>query len=100
MKKEGNAKQIEYIKKEFNFSKRALEIAKKNLTKDKAKLEKAREFVEMAESYLSDSMYFFKQKDYLRAIAAIYYAHAWLDAGARLEFWKIKGKNKKYFSID
>lgn len=95
--KKGNT---EYIKKEFNFSKRALTIAKKNLTKNKTKLEKAREFVEMAETYLNDSMYFFKQKDYLRAIAAIYYGHAWLDAGARLGFWKLKGREKKYFSVD
>ncbi len=85
-----------YIRKEYNFSYKALKIAKKRIKKK----EKAREFLEMAESYLKDSLYFLNKKDYFRAIACIYYAHAWLDAGARLGFWKPNKKEKKYFSID
>lgn len=92
-----NKKIIKYIEKEYNFSLKALKIAKKRAINKK---EKAKEFLEMADAYLKDSLYFLEKKDYIRAIAAIYYSHAWLDAGARLGFWKPKGKEKKYFSID
>lgn len=95
-----NQKIIKYIKKEYNFSFKALKIAKKRITKNKKKIRKAQEFLEMANAYLKDSLYFLEKKDYIRAIAAIYYGHAWLDAGARLGLWKIKGKEKKYFSVD
>lgn len=78
----------------------ALKIAEKRMTKDKEKVEKAKEFLLMAKSYLDDSMYFFKLKDNIRAIAAIYYAHAWLDAGVRLGFWKPKAREKRFFSVD
>ncbi len=95
-----NKEEIDYIKKEYRFSNKALKIVKKSLAKEKPKNENAKQFFEMAEAYLNDALYFLKNKDYLRAIAAIYYGHAWLDAGARLGFWKIKGKNKRYFSMD
>jgi len=93
-------KELSYIKKEYNFSCNALKIAEKNLTKDKTKAEKANEFLEMARAYLKDSIHFLDKKDYLRAIAAVYYGHAWLDAGARLGFWLLKAKDKKWFSVD
>jgi hypothetical protein len=86
----------EYIRKEFEFSNKALQIANKKAVEKK----EAKEFLEMASAYLNDSLHFLKQKDYIRAIAAIYYAHAWLDAGARLGFWKLTKKEKRYFSID
>jgi len=91
---------VKYIKKEYEFSSNALKIAEKRITKAKQKKAKAKEFLEMAKSYLQDSLHFLKKKDYIRAIAAIYYGHAWLDAGARLGFWKPKGKEKKFFSMD
>ena len=91
-----DAKVERYIKKEFEFSKKALEIAKKRAIEKKH----AKEFLEMADGYLNDSLHFLKNKDYIRAIAAIYYAHGWLDAGARLGFWKLAKKEKKYFSVD
>lgn len=91
---------VNHIKKQYRFSESALKIAEKRITKAKMKKQKAKEFLQMATSYLYDSLYFLKKKEYIRAIASIYYAHAWLDAGARLGFWKPKGKEKKFFSID
>jgi hypothetical protein len=85
-----------YVRKEYGFSFRALKIAKKKAKK----IKRAREFLEMAEAYLNDSLYFLNKKDYIRAIACIYYAHAWLDAAARLGFLNLNRKEKKYFSVD
>ena len=102
MKKE---KEIEkYVKKEYKFSYKAYKIAEKRIAEkkieNKKEFEKAKEFLEMAKAYLDDSLHFLNKKDYIRAIACIYYAHAWLDAGARLGFWKPNKKEKKYFSVD
>lgn len=44
----------------------------------------AEEVVEMAEAYLSDARHFAEDGDLVRALSAVYYAHAWLDAGVRV----------------
>src|SRR3989338_4086536 len=43
----------------------------------------AEDFIGMADDYFRDAKYFEKQKDFLTALAAFSYAHAWLDAGVR-----------------
>lgn len=47
------------------------------------------DFLSMARNYLSDSRHFAKKGDLLTALAAASYAHAWLDAGARLGLFKV-----------
>lgn len=42
------------------------------------------DFLAMARAYLSDARHFEKQGDLDRALAAVSYAHGWLDAGVRL----------------
>ena len=42
------------------------------------------DFLAMARAYLSDARHFEKQGDRDRALAAVSYAHGWLDAGVRL----------------
>ena len=42
------------------------------------------DFLAMARSYLSDAEHFVAAGDRDRALAAVSYAHGWLDAGVRL----------------
>lgn len=45
----------------------------------------------MARNYRKDAEHLRKQGDYPRALGAVYYAHAWLDAGARLGYFDVGG---------
>ncbi len=58
----------------------------------------AKDFLKMADSYINDSAYFREKGDYVRAYGAIYYAHAWLDAGARLGLFDV-GEDRKLFTL-
>ncbi|MFB6188019.1 MAG: DUF357 domain-containing protein [Halobacteriaceae archaeon] len=51
--------------------------------------EAANEFITMAESYLEDGRYFMESDDYVNALAAFSYGHAWLDAGARIGLFSV-----------
>ncbi len=51
----------------------------------------ARDFLNMAKAYIEDAKYFRDKGDYIRALGAIYYAHGWLDAGARLGLFDVGG---------
>ncbi|HYA58210.1 MAG TPA: DUF357 domain-containing protein [Thermoplasmata archaeon] len=42
------------------------------------------DFLAMARSYLADAEHFYSTGDRDRALAAVSYAHGWLDAGVRL----------------
>ncbi len=44
----------------------------------------AEDFLRMARAYLADARHFQQQGDLERALAAVSYAHGWLDAGVRL----------------
>ncbi|MBI3037051.1 DUF357 domain-containing protein [Candidatus Woesearchaeota archaeon] len=57
------------------------------------------DFLAMAKNYLSDSKHFAKKGDVLTAIAAASYAHAWLDAGARLGLFKVDSSSG-LFTVD
>jgi len=48
----------------------------------------AEEFLQNAKCYFEDSLYFEAQGDKARALAAVSYAHAWLDAGVVARFFK------------
>ena len=43
----------------------------------------ATDFLEMAKNYYKDVTYFEEKGDFLTALAACSYAHAWLDAGVK-----------------
>jgi hypothetical protein len=49
----------------------------------------AKDFLEMAISYFEDAHHFKENNDELRAVACVNYAHAWLDAGARLGIFDV-----------
>lgn len=42
------------------------------------------DFLGMARAYLADAEHFSTRGDFERALAAVSYAHGWLDAGVRL----------------
>ncbi len=44
----------------------------------------SRDFLEMARAYLADAEHFEARGDHDRALAAVSYAHGWIDAGVRL----------------
>jgi len=58
----------------------------------------ARDFLNMAQAYIEDAKYFRENGDYIRALGAIYYAHGWLDAGARLGLFDV-GDDHSLFTL-
>jgi hypothetical protein len=83
----------EILKKYRTITEKAFAIAKKSVSKEK----EAREILQMVECYLSDSKHFEKQNNFINAFGAIYYAHGWLDCGARLKIFDVK--DDKLFTI-
>ena len=71
------------VKRYFYLTEKALDKIefKKNLA-EKEKLI-AEDFLSMARNYFSDAKHFSEKNDLLNALAALSYAHAWLDAGVR-----------------
>lgn len=59
----------------------------------------AKDFLQMATNYISDAKHFQQKGDFVRAFGALYYAHAWLDAGARMGIFEIK-ENRELFTVD
>ncbi len=59
----------------------------------------ASDFLAMAKNYLSDSRHFASKGDVITAIAAASYAHAWLDAGARLGLFRVDSSSG-LFTVD
>ena len=58
----------------------------------------AEDLLRMAEAYVKDAAYFAEKEDYARALAAISYAHAWLDALVRLGL--AEGDDPRLFTFD
>ncbi len=59
----------------------------------------AEDFLDMAKRYFSDAKYFRDKGDYVNALAALSYAHAWLDAGARIGLFDVD-KDSELFTVD
>lgn len=83
------------LKKYRKISMTALEIVKKNIFPKKEN--DAKKIIEMAECYLSDSVHFEKEGDFLNSFGAIYYAHGWIDCGVRLKIFNVD--DDKLFTI-
>lgn len=89
----------EKLEKYLTLTEEALAIAKKAVAKNHPLRQHAEEFLSMAENYLEDAKHFRNKGDYATALAAASYAHAWLDAGARLGMFSVKG-NSRLFTVD
>jgi hypothetical protein len=85
----------EKIEKYYSITKKALGIVKKSISQNREK--EAKEIIQMVECYLSDSKHFEKNEDYTNSFGAIYYAHGWLDCGARLKIFNVK--DNKLFTV-
>lgn len=62
-------------------------------------MEGGKEVVELARSYLEDSKYFFRRKEYLKAFELVNYIWGLLDACVILELVD-PGEFRKYFKVD
>ncbi len=81
----------------FSITKEALEKAK--IALDEQREGQAKDFLDMASRYYQDAGYFYKEKgNFVLAFAALNYAHGWLDAGARIGLFKVKGS--RLFTVD
>ena len=87
----------EKLEKYFDVTGKALDKVKSSPI-DKRKKSIADDFLDMAERYFSDALHFFNRGEWVTAFAAINYAHAWLDAGARIGVFKVK--DSKLFTVD
>ena len=77
----------EKIEKYRKITEKALGIIKNSIFRGKEK--EAQEIIKMADAYISDSNHFEKQGDLINAFGAVYYAHGWIDCGARLKIFDV-----------
>lgn len=85
---------VKKLEKYFKVTEKTL----KKVKIKKGKNKQAKELLNLAQCYYEDARYFKKKKDLVNAFAAINYAHAFLDAGARLKIFNIK--DKKLLMVD
>ena len=85
----------EKLAKYFELTSKAL---KKVKIVEKHKKE-AEDFLDLSQRYYDDAQYFQKKGDLVNAYGAVVYAHAFLDAGARLGFFDV-GKDNELFMVD
>jgi len=85
------------LDKYFDITGRALAKVKE-AEKDPERAKEASDFLDMAERYFSDAKHFREQGNYVLSLAAVNYAHAWLDAGARIKLFKVS--DSELFAAD
>ncbi|MBS3168187.1 DUF357 domain-containing protein [Candidatus Woesearchaeota archaeon] len=56
----------------------------------------AEDFLDMANRYIDDAKFFRDKGDYVNSLAALSYAHAWLDAGARIGVFDVDHDNELF----
>jgi uncharacterized protein len=87
----------EKLDKYFSITQEAYEMAKD--AGEKVHVEGAKEdCLDMVRRYISDAKHFRDKDDYVNALAALSYAHGWLDAGARIGIWDVK--DSRLFTVD
>lgn len=88
----------ERLNKYFKLTEEALGKIKIKVPKEVDLKIVAEDFLDMAERYFQDAKHFAKQGDLVTAFAAVSYAHAWLDAGARLGVFDVH--DSRLFTVD
>lgn len=80
----------------FSLTSRALKKVKIKPNLTKTQRAQAKDFLEMAKNYFSDANYFKQKGDWVTAFAAVTYAHAFLDAGARAKLFNTSGDTELF----
>ena len=88
------------LDKYFSLTEKALQVVNIVVPETDAQYAIAKDFLLMARSYFSDAQHFREKKDYVRAYGAINYAHAWLDAGARMKVFSTGNDDSHLFASD
>ncbi len=88
---------LEKLKHSFDITAEAIEKVKQS-AQDPLRKKEADDFLDMATRYYQDAQHFQKQGEYILAYGALNYAHAWLDAGARIGLFKVK--DSRLFTVD
>lgn len=78
----------EKVEKYRRLTERALQLVELNEKNSEKEKKIAEDFLSMARNYFKDGKHFEEQGDFLTALAAYSYAHAWIDAGVRAEIFK------------
>lgn len=87
--KKGEREEIERtIKKYLKITKKALNKATKAISIGKK--EQAEIVFDMANRYYEDALYFQKKNKLVTALAAVSYAHGWLDCGSKIGLFNVK----------
>ena len=87
------------LQKYFELTSKALKKIKIPENLDINSKKSAEDFFDLAKRYYEDAKYFEKKGDLVNAYGAVVYAHAFLDAGARLGFFDV-GKDNEMFMVD
>ena len=90
---------MQKLEKYWSMTEEALALVKITAGKGSKEYKSAADFLQMTKSYLSDSRHFAKKGDFLTALAAVSYAHAWLDAGARVGLFNVDNSSN-LFTVD
>ena len=84
------------VEKYFSLTEKALSKIEFRKDLDEKQKSVAKDFLGMAENYFSDAKHFQEKNDLLNALAALSYAHAWLDAGVRSDLFDGKEDDKLF----
>ena len=80
----------EKVEKYLNLTEKALEKVKIKVPSNVDLKKVAEDYLDLAKRYFSDAKYFKSKGELVNAFTAVVYAHAFLDAGARLGVFDVK----------
>ena len=80
----------ERLEREFKVTKELLDKIKIILDKEDKNYKVALEFLDTAQRYYNDAVYFKEKEDKASAFGALNYAFGWLDAGKKVKFFEEK----------
>lgn len=81
------------LDKNFETTEKALSLAKLKKSLSEEQVNIAKTFIDFCSRYLSDAKHFRQQGNYVNALRAVNYAHAWLDAAAILGLLDVQGQS-------
>ena len=89
----------EKLEKYFKITQEALNKVKLSAPEKTHFFSSAKDFLDMAQRYYNDALYFKEKNDYVNSFGALNYAHGWLDAGARLGLFDVD-HDSRLFTVD